>query len=302
MFQVFKTCVLIFTFATVLDVRAQCWRASGKNKPNIFDEMISLIFGSGPKNSTCPQTYVENSLVSSEKVNDLCYQPCGREFNAHESICSLRSCDSYGKGSGFVDKITHCEKKLDQYFRGDPICLNLVAMHATLNVFNNIFNGFFLSPELTQTKEDLTDRVCCRNEPACKEGYEKGAAECICVKIERFSKVFYERSLVARASCDQKDYVSENGKCRPKCEPGYSYFLNTCIQTCKGFYTFACGLICTEDLRGCIFILIDMIFGVVGLAIDTALSIGSGGSDVGAILGVVGGLQTTTAVFLNDSL
>ena len=45
-----------------------------------------------------------------------------------------------------------------------------------------------------------------------------------------------------------------------------------------------------------------MLFGVVGLAIDTALSIGSGGSDVGVILGVVGGLQTTTAVFLNDSL
>ena len=251
--------LLTISFATILiNVDAQCWRETGKNKPNIVESLFVSLLSSGPTNSTCPQTYVENKLVPSDKVNDLCYQPCGREYNAHGSVCSLRSCDSYGKGSGFVDKITHCEKKLDQYFRGDPICLTMLAMHATLNVFNNIFNGFLLSPELTTTKENIADGVCCRDAPPCKEGYETGAAECICVKMERFSKIYYERSLVARASCDKNGYVSESGKCVPICEPGFAYSLNTCIQTCQGFYTFPCGLICTEDLKGCI----DMLFGV----------------------------------------
>ena len=75
----------------------------------------------------------------------------------------------------------------------------MLAMHATLNVFNNIFNGFFLSPELTKTKEDISDGVCCRDAPPCKEGYEKGAAECICVKMEKFYKIYYKNGYVSQA-------------------------------------------------------------------------------------------------------
>jgi len=283
-FKKMRFCFIFWIFLFI-KVNGQCKREV--MNANTVLEDIGKIFGCGLASAVGLQSLCKDTTpysqctFKSEKIDDRCYSlPKSMSWSCKDTLCSYLTCDDYGYGPKYDDKVTYCEKTIEEYVRKhDTSCIWKESLERKLS-----YSG------------------CCPTDLTCNPGFEI-AIGCKCAKYKRFNKIFYNRVLL-NSWCQDPNQQAYKGQCFDVCtKPGTVLYRGKCTQACVGHYTYECGSLCVENLSECILLITDITAGALGVGMDLFLFIGSAFVDVGAgISAVGGGTNLAATIFMNESL